>query len=147
MWSHLGTIHCLSGKGRCWDLRGIMPKKGFLTVSVILQKVYQNAKNQRFWRSQTNSDFPWVTLLYCVPKINFTFYVLNEMQKTFQIDNLLFLSLSVFFWRGEGLISNIISYKGGGSTRQNSWWRESHHRELPMKYHQPPLPHKKWTVP
>lgn len=38
MWSHSGTIHCLSGRGRCWDLRGIMPKKGFL------QKVYQNAK-------------------------------------------------------------------------------------------------------
>ena len=22
MWSHLGTIHCLSGRGRCWNLRG-----------------------------------------------------------------------------------------------------------------------------
>ena len=74
------------------------------------------------------------------------------MKKTFQIDSLLFLSLSVFFFLGGGggeggVISNILGYKGGGSTRQNFWWRESYHRELPIKSHQPPFPHKKWTVP
>ena len=46
---------------------------------------------------QISPGFP---LPYCVPKINFTFYVLNEVQKTFQIDSLLFLSLSVFFFGG-----------------------------------------------
>lgn len=46
---------------------------------------------------QISPGFP---LLYCVPKINFTFDVHNEMQKTFQIDSLLFLSLSVFFLGG-----------------------------------------------
>ena len=70
----------------------------------MMQKVYQNAKNQRK-KIQISPGFP---LLYCIPKINFTFYVLNEMQKTLQIDSLLFLSLSVFFWRGGGgVISNI----------------------------------------
>lgn len=67
---------------------------------------------------QISPGFP---LPYCVPKINFTFYVLNEVQKTFQIDSLLFLSLSVFFfWGGGGVVSNILGYKGGGSTRQIS---------------------------
>ena len=46
---------------------------------------------------QISDGFP---LFYCVPKINFTFYVLNEIQKTFHIDSLLFLSLSDFFWTG-----------------------------------------------
>ena len=69
---------------------------------------------------QISPGFP---LPYCVPKINFTFYVLNEVQKTFQIDSLLFLSLSVFFFcggGGGGVVSNILGYKGGGSTRQIS---------------------------
>ena len=70
-------------------------------------------------KKQISPGFP---LPYCVPKINFTFYVLNEVQKTFQIDSLLFLSLSVFFFGGGGggVVSNILGYKGGGSTRQIS---------------------------
>ena len=67
---------------------------------------------------QISPGFP---LLYCVLKINVTFYVLNEMQKNFPNgQSALSLPLCLFFGGGGGVISNILGYKWGWSTEKIS---------------------------
>ena len=67
---------------------------------------------------QISPGFP---LLYCVPKINVTFYVLNEMQKNFpNRQSALSLPLCLFLEGGGGVLSNILGYKWGWSTEKFS---------------------------
>ena len=103
MWSHLGTIHCLSGRGRCWNLRG-----GDHANERFFDGICNNAKSlpkcqkPAFLTFINKFRFPLGPPTLLRTKNQFYILCTQRIAKNFPNRRLLFLSLSVFFFWGGG---------------------------------------------
>lgn len=124
MWIHLGTIHCLSGRGHFWDLRG-----GDHANKRLFDGICNHAnslpkcQNPAFLTFINKFRFPLGSPYLTAYQKSILHFMYSTKCKKLSKSTVCSFSPSLsFFWGGGGggVVSDILGYKGGGSTRQIS---------------------------